>query len=141
MVGRIESVKQAALRGRKRASKSKRGKPKANHQTNDRVHVEGDFEAVHTRDGRLDLRGVPVASQRLPQKGRITWMAQKGWNAEEIREHGLGDHRHGSLMDAHDEGIDGVNIDVMNAVPTKRNTKRKMNQPRMAREALYRLSG
>jgi len=89
MAGRYDSVKKAALHGRKRQrpgsnTHSKRAKTKVSHQTNDRVRVEEDFEVVHSRHGRIDSHGAPVASQRSPQKGRIAWTGKQRWSANEI---------------------------------------------------------
>ncbi|KAE9387704.1 hypothetical protein BT96DRAFT_1004877 [Gymnopus androsaceus JB14] len=82
-VGRYTSVKNAALRGHKRVggSSSSSKRIKTNHQTHNRVLVADDFEVVHSRDGKIDAHGAPVASQRSPQKGRIKWMGGNSWNA------------------------------------------------------------
>ena len=103
MVGRLESVKQAALRARKQVaasdSQSKCAKTKAGHQMNGRVCVEEDFEVVHSRGGRINAHGAPVMSKRSPQKGRIAWIGQKSWDMAGIVDFGLGSSLAGCNQD------------------------------------------
>lgn len=87
MVGRAETVKKAALSGRKHRPKKT---AKSTHQARDRVLNEEDFEVVHSRDGRLSSRGVPVETQRSPQKGRIGWSAIESWKIHGQRDFGFG---------------------------------------------------
>lgn len=86
MVGRTNVVKKAALSGRKRKPKKT---ATGSHQARDRVLNDEDFEVVHSRDGRLTSRGVPVETQRSPQKGRIGWSAIESWKSQGSRDLGF----------------------------------------------------
>lgn len=136
MVGRYDSVKQAALRGHKRQrpgsnAGSKRAKTKVSHQTNDRVRVEEDFEVVHSRDGRINSHGAPVASQRSPQKGRIAWTGKQRWSADEIGHYGLD-----SMPGRAQEMYDDLSIPLSASLP-KSKKKRSKKSVRILLFLLY----
>lgn len=71
----------------RRGSKRQRTGQRTYH---DRLVLPDDFEVIHSRHSGLTLtRGIPVETQRSPQKGRTTWLRGNAWVPDDNTEVGL----------------------------------------------------